>query len=153
METLIQSNYIAPADKILFHPDAIRDIQQDKSRIPIHFEVDPTNRCNLACEGCHFAYVHEAPNLLQTDMSPDLFQKIATDMAENGVKAVTFTGGGEPLFHPKHLELFHTAKAGNLDLGLYTNGVLLQGETADFVAENFEWCYVSLDATSPDEYK
>lgn len=38
-------------------------------------------------------------------------------------------------------------------MGMYTNGVLLEGETAEFVARNFEWCYVSLDAANAQEYQ
>lgn len=147
-----QQRFIAPKDKILYHPDLILDVLNNNSRIPRHFELDLTYRCNLACDGCHFAYTHTNANDFSGDMPVELFSKIASDMSANQVKAVTFTGGGEPLFHPKHLEIFQIAKKAGLDLGMYTNGVFLQGTTAEFVAENFTWCYISLDATNPKEY-
>lgn len=143
-------HYIAPQEKIHFHPDIIEDILSEKPRIPRHFELDPSNRCNLACDGCHFAYTHETnPHL---DMPLPLFTKIVADMKLNDVRAITFTGGGEPLFNPNHLEFFKLTKDAGIEMGLYTNGVLLNGETAEFVAENFKWCYISLDATTPEEY-
>lgn len=143
--------YIDPASKIYNHPDLIADVMKEKPRIPRHFELDPTNRCNLACDGCHFAYTHESnPHL---DMPLPLFEKIVEDMKLNDVRAITFTGGGEPLFNPNHLEFFRLAHEAGIEIGMYTNGVLLNGETADFVAQHFKWCYVSLDATSAEEYQ
>ncbi len=143
--------YIAPGQKIYSHPDLIQDVLTERPRIPRHFELDPSNRCNLACHGCHFAYSHESNP--QSDMPLSLFRKIVGEMKKGSVKAVTFTGGGEPLFNPNHLEFFKLTKEAGIEMGMYTNGVLLDGPTADFVARYFKWCYISLDATSAEEYQ
>ncbi len=145
--------FIAPGEKILHHPDLVKDVLSSKPRVPRHFEFDLTYRCNLACDGCHFAYTHQNAGDRSADMAPELFDKITEDMTQNDVRAMTFTGGGEPLFNPDHLDFFKQAKERGIKMAIYTNGVLLEGETAEFVARNFEWCYVSLDATTPQQYQ
>ncbi len=150
---IVRPTYIAPGEKILFHPDLIQDVLDKKPRVPRHFEFDLTYRCNLACDGCHFAYTHQSPGDTSADMTPKLFDKISSDMAANDVRAMTFTGGGEPLFNPYHLDFFKQANERGIKMAIYTNGVLLEDETAEFIAQNFEWCYVSLDATTPEEYQ
>ena len=51
--------------------------------------------------------------------------EIIDDCAAIGVKAIQFTGGGEPTVHPDHLELFLYAQELGIKTALVTNGVKL----------------------------
>jgi MoaA/NifB/PqqE/SkfB family radical SAM enzyme len=77
--------------------------------------------------------------------------EIIDDCAELGVKAMQFTGGGEPTVHPDHIAVFRAAVIAGLECGLVTNGTLLR-EGWDEVLPLFEWVRVSLDAGCADTY-
>src|SRR6185436_9951432 len=50
--------------------------------------------------------------------------EILDDCGSLGVKAIQFTGGGEPTVHPDHLLIFEYAQNMGLETSLVTNGVL-----------------------------
>ncbi len=139
------SQYIAPASKILRHPELLTAIRAGRKVWPLNVELDPSAACNLRCRHCDFAYTH-GPALLDLSLAERLFHELAA----GGTKAVTFTGGGEPTMHPQFPSLAQAAAAEGLQLGLYTNGVnasrLLEG------AGHFAWVYVSLDAATAEDW-
>jgi MoaA/NifB/PqqE/SkfB family radical SAM enzyme len=72
---------------------------------------------------------------------------LLTELAHTGVRAVEFTGGGEPTVHPDHQQIFdHCLKVG-LEGALITNGQRLR-ECLDPVLTRFTWVRVSIDAAS-----
>ncbi len=87
---------------------------------PLHIIFYPTNKCNLKCPFCYLK--KRNPNL-EMDFSKakktiDLFKKL-------GTKAVSISGGGEPLLYPKINELINYFYSKNIKIGLITNGLLL----------------------------
>jgi MoaA/NifB/PqqE/SkfB family radical SAM enzyme len=78
-------------------------------------------------------------------------KEILDDCAALGVKAIQFTGGGEPTVHPYHLELIQHALDLGLECALVTNGYLLR-KGWDEVFPRLAWMRVSLDAGSPEVY-
>jgi MoaA/NifB/PqqE/SkfB family radical SAM enzyme len=63
-----------------------------------------------------------------------------------GAKAVTFTGGGEPLVNKDTLKTVGAAKQLGFDIGFITNGLLLNNEAALTILEHCSWCRISLDS-------
>ncbi len=72
------------------------------------------------------------------------------DLQDMGTKAVTFSGGGEPLLHPDIVNIMNVALTNGLDLSIITNGQLLSGERAQTLS-NSKWVRVSIDYTTPKE--
>jgi MoaA/NifB/PqqE/SkfB family radical SAM enzyme len=66
------------------------------------------------------------------------------------VKAIQFTGGGEPTVHPDHLELFARAQSHGIATALVTNGVALDAKHPAVYA--MSWIRVSVDAGTPQTY-
>src|SRR5512139_1310988 len=111
------SNYIDPRAKLLHHLDRLYAIQRGAIAPPVNIEIDLSNRCSLGCEWCHFAYTHTRGPLAGKRDKPDasipggdlmdtyLARRIIDQLAENGVRSVTWTGGGEPTLHPHFNEI------------------------------------------------
>jgi len=71
-------------------------------------------------------------------------------LKDYGVKAVTFSGGGEPLMNRDTETAIVHARAIGLDVGLITNGqYMAPGGLADVIVGHCTWVRVSLSATTP----
>lgn len=77
-------------------------------------------------------------------------KEIIEDCADLGVKAIQFTGGGEPTVHPDHLELIGLAQWYDIKTALVTNGVKL--DPAHPVIRNLDWIRISIDAGTSATY-
>jgi MoaA/NifB/PqqE/SkfB family radical SAM enzyme len=137
--------YIDPWSKVLKFPEIVSRIQHGERVYPVNIEVDLSNRCNSKCSWCAFAYTHDGALLPY-----DLATRIIGECADVGVKALTFTGGGEPTTHPRFAEICKTAHEAGLKVGLYTNGMLRQPllDAAPYLT----WAYFSLDEATPKQY-
>jgi len=138
------------ADKILNHIDRIHDWLLGKNPPPITVELDMTNKCNNACKHCT-AYLYPAKN--NDMMSNQLAAKIIKDLSAANVRALIFTGGGEPLCHDFTPQAMKLSKNQGMDTALITNGLLLTEKIANTVLDNCEWLRISLDAGTPAMYK
>jgi MoaA/NifB/PqqE/SkfB family radical SAM enzyme len=104
---------------------------------------------------------------METGLSPELFRtaethnpnrmmptekamEIIDDCAAMGVKAMHFTGGGEPTVHPNHLGLMRRAQVNNIETALVTNGVKLKPEDPTILS--LKWIRVSIDAGDAKTY-
>ncbi|MCX7708100.1 MAG: radical SAM protein [Anaerolineae bacterium] len=112
--------------------------------------VEPTARCNLTCRTCIRNVWDEAPG----DMSDATFAAVLEGLrAFDPPPAVFFGGFGEPLAHPRIVDMVAAAKALGSTVELITNGVLLAGETArGLIAAGLDRLWVSLDGARPESY-
>lgn len=140
------SLHIDPLRKILRYPEILVKMQAGLRVWPINIELDLSNRCNLRCKHCDFAYIHNGQ-----EMSFGLAGPILTELAAGGVKAITLTGGGEPTLSTDFATIVHHAAGLGLQLGLYTNGVDISRLVP--VLDKFAWVYVSLDEVSQESYR
>jgi len=157
-------SHIDPRTKIFYHLDRLTEIQQGRVPPPVNVEIDLTNRCNLGCGFCHFGYTHTRGPLAGRRSKPKnaisggdvmdyrLAIEIMLDLMQNGVRSITWTGGGEPTLHPYFDSIIATTD-GNLDQGIYTNGTLIDKERAALLKLHMTWVYVSLDAWDEASYK
>lgn len=102
----------------------------------IHPQVIPTNRCNLKCTWCSCANEDMALELAYSDIQP-----LVSSLKNNGAKAVTITGGGEPtMYH--HLDyLIDSFLDHDIDVGMVSNGINIG------IHKNIgklEWCRISI---------
>jgi len=77
-------------------------------------------------------------------------EEIIDDCAALGVKAIQFTGGGEPTMHPDYLALFARAQAHGIATALVTNGARI--DPAHPAVQAMTWIRVSVDAGTPQTY-
>jgi len=112
--------YTSTGKKILRHPDLIRLLHSGKAR-PHSLQLAVTNKCNLKCAFCSVAQRDSKEELPADDILHAL--KLFRDL---GTKTVEITGGGEPMLHPYINEIVYYAYILRLQIGLITNGTLLE---------------------------
>ena len=127
----------------------------DKIMAPIHIRIKPTNLCNHNCSYC----AYKADNLqLGKDMGRkdyiprERMMEIIDDIVTMGVKAVTFSGGGEPFCYPYLLEAVRKLSAADVKFAALTNGARLSGELAELFARYGTWLRISIDGWDDESY-
>lgn len=106
---------------------AIEGLRRLLFLVPSHPEVaqiEITNRCNFNCAMCQ-RFPLKVPI---KDMDFNIYKKIINKL--DGVDEVILTGWGEPLLHPKIIEMVKFAKQKNKSVNFTSNGSLLSKELA-----------------------
>ena len=107
---------------------------EDKKIKPIHAQLILTNACNLNCSFCSCSDRDKKKKLTLKQI-----KNIIDILVENGCKAITITGGGEPLMYYEINEVISYA-SNKLKVGLVTNGILLKRLKYH---NNLTWCRIS----------
>jgi len=102
---------------------------------PTHVQLNPTNKCNLKCSFCSCSGKDD------TEMTLEQVYNILERLHKLGVKAVTISGGGDPLCHPNINEIIKKCSELSIEVGLVTNAVLLSKLEEDL---KIKWCRISL---------
>ncbi|SDB60094.1 radical SAM protein [Butyrivibrio sp. INlla16] len=140
--------------KIFAHAEALNKIGNGERIAPIYIRIKPTNYCNHRCYYCSYAdsALGLRDSVNKQDQIPwDKMQEIINDMGDMGVKAVTFSGGGEPLVYPHIVQAMEGMLDKKIDLSIITNGQLLKDEKAE-VLTKAKWVRVSFDSANAATY-
>lgn len=156
----ILSGTIFSERKILKHLPTLNKYLSGEDYPPILVELDLTNKCTSDCPWC-FGFLDrklKSFTLFETDPSenPEVrFQRsmagcnrLIEELAHIGVKAVTFTGGGDPTCHKGLFDLLGLSHQKGLRVGLITNGVIDVCRALPFV----QWVRFSVDAATEETY-
>lgn len=110
-------------------------------------ELDLTNRCNNQCPGCC------GVNSNGAELSKQQIDWIVNSLVAMECKGVILSGGGEPLLSPHFCYAVRRLKQSGILLGLNSNGLALNRELSELIADNFEYFRISLDAAGPALYE
>lgn len=140
--------------KIFAHAEKLNAIHNGQRIAPLYVRLKPTNYCNHHCYYCSYADselgLRDIVN--KQDQIPwNKMQEIISDFKEMGVKAVTFSGGGEPLVYPYIIETIQGMLNAGVETSIITNGQLLKGERAE-VLKNAKWVRISCDSANAKTY-
>ena len=147
-----------PKQKILANLDYVAKLLVTGYSPPILVEVDPSNACNHGCPFCISSYIHlpESKGLETYDrsvMAKDILFRLCYDLMKIGVKAVNWTGGGEPTVNPHLKDAISILGWGGIKQGIFTNGTLLDKyDLFQVLIDFFSWVRISVDAGTPDSY-
>lgn len=140
--------------KIFAHAEKLNKVHNGERTAPIYVRLKPTNYCNHHCYYCSYADselgLRDIVN--RQDQIPwEKMQEIINDFADMGVKAVTFSGGGEPLVYPHIIETIKGMKKAGVQTSIITNGQLLDGERAQAL-KDAKWVRISCDSADAETY-
>jgi 2-iminoacetate synthase ThiH len=110
--------------KAAHHIDRIHALRGGAQPVPAQLQLIISDLCNHNCSFCAYRMENYTSNQLFGEADPitgiinnnpnrmisyEKCIEILDDCKEVGVKALQYTGGGEPTVHPKHREIFqHT---------------------------------------------
>lgn len=142
------SNRQLGGDKMFVHAERIAVWQGGMLPPPVTVELDLTNLCNHACPGCTFSHL---VNISKDQIPFELAESIIDQLGAMGVKAVTFSGGGEPLVYgqSKVVSLLERCRRHHMDAALITNGSLL---TDPRIGDLCTWVRISLDGYDEETF-
>lgn len=133
-----------PKIKLLRYFDRVQGILDGEFYPPIMADVDVVNgRCNLDCEWCVQRASREVKETIF--MSVETMKRMGPFCRKWGVKSWRLAGDSEPTLNPNMHYLLRSGKENGIDMGLITNGVLL--DTVEDL-HLLTWIGVSLDATT-----
>jgi len=123
-----------PSDGSLEKVGAVRDAAPTTTAPPralvapetIHFSV--TGRCDQACAGCFYS-ARPGSAVTARDAPFELFERVVRQAAAARVFQMAL-GGGEPLLHPRLLDMVRLARESGIVPNLTTNGNSLTVEMA-----------------------
>lgn len=135
--------------KMFQHLDRLASWQTGEMPAPVTVELDLTNSCNHACPGCTFSYL---VNKDGSSLPYHLAANTINELAAIGVKAITFSGGGEPLVYgvDRVLKLMDWTRTLGPEVSLITNGSKLREK--EFL-DHCTWIRVSLDAYDENTFQ
>ena len=149
--------------KIVAFPEKLKSFAEGKITAPIYVRVKPINLCDHSCFFCAYSTGFrkgDRENHIQSGMHEDMHERdvmptekmmeILEDFRDIGVKAVTYSGGGEPLLHRDIVEIMRRTLDYGIDLSIITNGQMLVKRRAD-VLSHAKWVRVSIDYTNAEQ--
>ena len=146
--------------KAAWHLDKIEAMRKGLQVVPAQVQLVLSDLCNQDCHFCAYRMSNGfSSEQFGEDGNKNPNRKIATkkaleildDCKAIGVKAIQFTGGGEPTVHPDHMLILEYAQNLGLETALVTNGVLFRQDW-ELVLPRMKWVRVSIDAGSAEEY-
>ncbi len=143
--------------KVFHFKEKLDSLQYDTKKImpPVHIRIKPTNVCSHNCWYCAYRVdnLQLGKDMLQQDFIPkEKIMEIIDDIIEMGVKAVTFSGGGDPFCYPYLFEVAARLSDSPVRFAALTNGALLRGEVAEVFAKNAQWLRISIDGWDDESY-
>jgi len=103
-------------------------------------QVEVTSRCSRKCSVCARSALGE--RWIEGDLAPETWARLRPDL---GLAAhVHLQGWGEPLLHPRLVEMVGDARRAGCAVGLTTNGDMLGEAASELVAAGLDQVAVSL---------
>lgn len=141
-------DYRMDGQKLIMHVERLQRWLQGKLVAPIYAEVGLSGSCNHRCVFCSFDYLKYKPVLLEENVAC----RFIDEAAKAGVRALLYSGEGEPFLHPRAARIIAFTKQKGIDVAVSTNGVFLKQRTLDEVLPFLTWMRVSLNAGTAKTY-
>ncbi len=145
---LSKADYRMDGQKLMLHIERLQQWLQGKRIAPIYAEVGLSGSCNHRCSFCSFDYLKYKPVFLEEAVA----RRFIDEAAQAGVRAVLYSGEGEPFLHSRAAGIIAYTKQKGIDVAVSTNGVLLSPRILDEVLPSLTWMRVSLNAGTAKTY-
>lgn len=143
--------------KIFNYSDKIESLPRESGTIlpPVHIRIKPTNVCAHDCWYCSYRVegIQLGKDMVIKDYIPkEKMMQIIDDCEAMGVKAITFSGGGDPFYYKYLLETLQKLSTTKIEFAALTNGANLNGEVAEIFAHHGTWIRISIDGWDDASY-
>jgi len=148
-----------PQAKVVANADRVVEFLETGNTSPVLVEVDPSNACNHGCYFCISSYIHlpESRHLETFDrsqMPQDMMMTLCQDLIDMDVRAINWTGGGEPTLNRHTKEAIKlVGDNSEIKMGMFTNGTLFdRWDMFDVLVDYMTWVRISVDAGGREAY-
>jgi len=144
-------NNVAPP---VVHTQEQYGLRPEASQFPMMLVLSYVYPCNALCPHCPYTNSNIRKEYKDAPHMPEAtFKKIADEAGKYGAY-LRISGGGEPMLHPKAVELLVYAKSKGCKIGLITNGSLFNDDKARALLEaGVDMIEFSVDACDEETYK
>ena len=101
---------------------------------PINVEISPTGKCNAKCPWCFYDNKSIDKEFF-VDFEKERLKGLMYEFSGLDIKAITWTGGGEPTIYPDFKEIVDLAYSLDIEQGLFTNALA----TPSFDPSKLSW--------------
>jgi len=148
--------------KLFQHKAVLANISAGKGvdEPPVHVRLEPTESCNFRCRFCWW---HDAERKRTIEKTADVTGKrhmdqerlsgLVNELIQMGVKAVSFTGAGDPLVYPKLHEIIDYLLNRGVAVGVTSNMAMPLKDVSLAVLSRTQWLRWSLNSGDPQGYK
>lgn len=148
-----------PDSKVIANADRVIELLENENPPPVLVEIDPSDICSHHCAFCLSSHIHfdefkNSETYSRAIMSRDTLLDLCKDLIDMKVRAINFTGGGEPTMN-KNLgkAVEYIGENSSIDMGIFTNGSLLhKNNIANILANYLSWIRISIDASNEKMY-
>lgn len=124
--------------------------KQKLNYLPVKLWVETSARCNLKCRLC---VNKDMPSDMKGDMDFDLYKKII-DEVKDYIFDINLFHRGEPLIHPRIIEMIKYARKNGIRTCLHTNGTLLVPDISrKLIASGLNLISFSFDGYTKETYE
>lgn len=114
-------------DKVAFLFPRLSGTLEEDLTVPRSLQIEPTNFCNVDCICCPT----QRSSRKKGFMDLDLFTQIIDQASELKIKLILLYLHGEPLLHPKIVDMVKYVKSKNMAVHLCTNGMRFDDRIAE----------------------
>jgi MoaA/NifB/PqqE/SkfB family radical SAM enzyme len=119
--------------------------------LPRRLQLEVTSACNLRCAMCLVRY-RPPVNKLTGALDEGLFRRLLAELPD--LDDLTLQGLGEPLLHPRLLDMVRATRERGIRVGFNSNATLLTRAMSEkLVRAGLDWLHVSLDGASAPTYE
>lgn len=146
MKNIDLSHDLLNSNKILFHYGKIlEDICKGKEDFnPIAIEIHPTAKCNHRCIHCSYMERNES----RISIEKEAMDKLIDSIIKMGIRAVYFSGGGEPTLYPGLASYIKKLYANGVESSIITNGSCFEKMDLIKIADKLNYIAISVPGVS-----
>ncbi len=150
MKTIRLTDDLLNPNKIMFHyGKMLESISKGQVNFfPIAVEIHPTAMCNHRCVHCSYKERNESRATLSHTVMSDLIRSII----KMGVRAVYFSGGGEPTLFPNLSDYIQRLSDNNVECSIITNGSCFEQMNLIPIADRLNYIAVSVPAVDKQTF-
>lgn len=142
MKEIALSRDLLNSNKILFHyGKMLEDIAKGRKEFnPIAIEVHPTAMCNHRCIHCSYKERNES----RATISKEVMDQLVDSIIKMSIRAVYFSGGGEPTLYPGLADYINKLYANGIECAIITNGSCFEQMGLISIADKLNYIAVSV---------
>ena len=134
-------------DRILIDYERAKMLKEGKMPNPRFAILYISNSCNQNCQYCEYVEENKG-GFLPTKKALDIINQLA----DLGIKAVEFSGGGEPLIHPDIIKILNYCKEKDIVVGVISNLSTKNDKLMETIINVCSYIRASTDSFDPTRY-